>query len=185
VELTQPIYHVEPTVDVAPAGVVAAAVTNDGQTYHEDPEQRFCLCRQRAEPDRDWIMCDGCTEWYHLECVGLAGPEEADALPSWLCPSCRGAPGGDPAPPRGAEGLGPWLFRQLLGPHQGQNPLAALDEEGHAPSLALVEALYGRWAAAPRPSVRFLHHTGLGRPSFRGRVVGGDFPPDCVERAMD
>jgi hypothetical protein len=46
----------------------------------------FCLCRA---PASDAMMkCDRCTEWFHVECVGL-NKHEAEAMSEWCCFECN------------------------------------------------------------------------------------------------
>jgi hypothetical protein len=58
---------------------------------HKIPRQR-CFCRRKS--DHNMVLCDGCDEWYHLDCVGM-NREEANAAQDWMCGYCRSAPDGD------------------------------------------------------------------------------------------
>ncbi|CAD8196038.1 unnamed protein product [Paramecium pentaurelia] len=49
--------------------------------------QKFCLCRQPLNPDRKYIQCDSCKEWYHLECVGIL--EEKIGNNNYFCQICQ------------------------------------------------------------------------------------------------
>ncbi|CAD8195693.1 unnamed protein product [Paramecium pentaurelia] len=48
--------------------------------------QKFCLCQQPVNPDRKYIQCDSCHQWYHLECVGLKEEELNDS--EFFCKLC-------------------------------------------------------------------------------------------------
>lgn len=47
---------------------------------------RFCICKSRAVPERRWIGCCQCLEWYHPECLGIT----YQTPPQWVCPACQG-----------------------------------------------------------------------------------------------
>lgn len=34
------------------------------------PEVVYCVCRQADDPNRAFIECEDCQEWFHPECVG-------------------------------------------------------------------------------------------------------------------
>ncbi|CAD8171880.1 unnamed protein product [Paramecium octaurelia] len=36
-----------------------------------DAIQQYCFCFQPVNPDRQYIQCDSCKNWYHFECVGI------------------------------------------------------------------------------------------------------------------
>ncbi|CAD8096734.1 unnamed protein product [Paramecium sonneborni] len=36
-----------------------------------DALQQICFCIQPVNPDRQYIQCDQCKNWYHFECVGI------------------------------------------------------------------------------------------------------------------
>ncbi|CAD8054757.1 unnamed protein product [Paramecium primaurelia] len=41
------------------------------QFCNMDSVQQFCFCSQPVNPDRQYIQCDSCKNWYHFECVGI------------------------------------------------------------------------------------------------------------------
>ena len=49
-------------------------------------QDRFCTCKSKADPDREWIACVQCLEWYHPECLGIT----YTTPPRWVCPACQG-----------------------------------------------------------------------------------------------
>ncbi|CAD8212580.1 unnamed protein product [Paramecium octaurelia] len=48
--------------------------------------QKFCSCQQPVNPDRKYVQCDSCHQWYHLECVGLQEGELNDS--EFFCKLC-------------------------------------------------------------------------------------------------
>jgi PHD-finger len=60
------------------------------QTLNPPYEQweRTCICRKAANPDIPVIQCDLCSEWLHLECMGLSF-EAANIAESFKCPNCQ------------------------------------------------------------------------------------------------
>ena len=60
----------------------------------DDPNRLYCLCKQRYNPKRLWIGCDGdCDEsWFHYTCVGLKSKkaqQDAAAQDPWFCAQCQ------------------------------------------------------------------------------------------------
>lgn len=49
-------------------------------------QDRFCICKSKADPGRRWIGCCHCLEWYHPECLGIT----YTTPPQWVCPACQG-----------------------------------------------------------------------------------------------
>jgi len=55
-----------------------------------DSNPVFCICRKPADDSEEtqhWIACDYCSEWMHLNCIGLT-PEKQDLLDYYFCPNC-------------------------------------------------------------------------------------------------
>ncbi|CAK63928.1 unnamed protein product (macronuclear) [Paramecium tetraurelia] len=52
-----------------------------------DKLQKFCLCHQPLNPDRKYIQCDSCKEWYHFECVGIR--QEKMGSGHYFCSICK------------------------------------------------------------------------------------------------
>mmetsp|Transcript_8435 Transcript_8435/g.26144 ORF Transcript_8435/g.26144 Transcript_8435/m.26144 type:complete len:376 (+) Transcript_8435:169-1296(+) len=53
-------------------------------------QETLCICRQdprTAKSERFWIYCDGCSNWFHGECVRVT-PEMASNLKQFYCPNC-------------------------------------------------------------------------------------------------
>ena len=50
----------------------------------------FCICRQ-AEGSRPMVMCDGCSEWFHFDCLGI-DPDSIKDVDQFFCVSCRPKP---------------------------------------------------------------------------------------------
>ena len=48
-----------------------AALSPGDAHYVENENELFCVCQQPYNVDTAMISCDGCSEWYHLRCVGL------------------------------------------------------------------------------------------------------------------
>eukprot|EP01088_Endostelium_zonatum_P002690 TRINITY_DN1338_c0_g1_i1.p1 TRINITY_DN1338_c0_g1~~TRINITY_DN1338_c0_g1_i1.p1 ORF type:complete len:568 (+),score=92.26 TRINITY_DN1338_c0_g1_i1:120-1823(+) len=47
----------------------------------------YCNCQKPYEIGSVMIACEGCSEWYHLDCVGLQ-KSDLDTLAQWSCPRC-------------------------------------------------------------------------------------------------
>lgn len=54
---------------------------------HQVPRKR-CFCRRKT--DNKMVLCEGCDEWYHLDCVGL-DEAEAQGADDWQCGYCQSA----------------------------------------------------------------------------------------------
>ena len=59
--------------------------------------EKFCLCREPSDPDRDYVGCDGQEDcsyggWFHYECVDYmySQADMESGLPFW-CDSCKSA----------------------------------------------------------------------------------------------
>lgn len=61
------------------------------QFRHMRPIQR-CFCGKI--PNNKMVLCDGCDEWYHFDCVGLT-VQQAQAEQNWRCGYCRSSVGTD------------------------------------------------------------------------------------------
>lgn len=48
-----------------------APLSPGDEHYVENESELFCVCQQPYNVDTAMISCDGCSEWYHLRCVGL------------------------------------------------------------------------------------------------------------------
>ena len=48
--------------------VIAAQAAEAEQP--QEPEVVYCVCRQADDPNRAFIECEECQEWFHPECVG-------------------------------------------------------------------------------------------------------------------
>lgn len=59
--------------------------------YHREKRRR-CFCKVKAE--KEMVFCGGCSQWYHLGCVGLS-EEQARAAVGWRCGYCISVPKGD------------------------------------------------------------------------------------------
>ena len=50
--------------------------------------QRLCVCQTIENPDFNYILCEGCKNWFHYHCVGIS-PNSNDLTTSFFCKSCR------------------------------------------------------------------------------------------------
>ena len=46
----------------------------------------MCICRKPSDPNRRWIGCSQCLEWFHPECLQITHTPP----PQWTCPACQG-----------------------------------------------------------------------------------------------
>lgn len=46
-----------------------------------------CVCGDNSEDDRAMVGCDGCSFWFHQECVGIRSEDQLGA--TWYCQDCR------------------------------------------------------------------------------------------------
>lgn len=51
-----------------------------------------CFCGRQS--DQKMLLCDGCDEWYHFDCIGVS-EQEARELEGWPCGYCRAPVDGD------------------------------------------------------------------------------------------
>ncbi len=54
--------------------------------------RRRCFCN--VLQNQKMLLCEGCDEWYHLDCIGVS-EEAAQELPDWRCGYCRTNPDKD------------------------------------------------------------------------------------------
>lgn len=47
--------------------------------------QVYCVCRRPYNESEPMIGCDGCDDWFHHDCVGIAPDEDPD---EYYCPNC-------------------------------------------------------------------------------------------------
>ncbi|KAJ3262985.1 hypothetical protein HK104_006712, partial [Borealophlyctis nickersoniae] len=81
----------DPPVSANTALVVDTGTTKSRTTRARSPEEElYCLCRTPYEEDRTMIQCDKCDQWFHLDCVGMAGMEGiVQDIKTWACPVCK------------------------------------------------------------------------------------------------
>lgn len=48
----------------------------------------YCICQTPSDPTRSYVWCDGCSNWYHYECVGYTADDAATNHPFW-CQPCK------------------------------------------------------------------------------------------------
>jgi hypothetical protein len=51
---------------------------------------RSCICLKPLNPDKPYIFCDACKEWYHMECMRIT-QQEADVQDEYTCLKCQKA----------------------------------------------------------------------------------------------
>ncbi|KAF9900377.1 hypothetical protein EC991_007433 [Linnemannia zychae] len=58
----------------------------------EEPAARgeglYCICRTVYDPSRFMIACDGCDDWFHGDCVGVA-EKDSDMVDKYYCKRCE------------------------------------------------------------------------------------------------
>lgn len=47
----------------------------------------YCVCRQPYDASRFMVGCDSCSNWFHVDCVGLT-EVQAKKVDQYLCPNC-------------------------------------------------------------------------------------------------
>ena len=47
----------------------------------------FCICHKKTDPNRRWLGCCQCLEWYHPECLQITYMTP----PQWTCSACQGS----------------------------------------------------------------------------------------------
>lgn len=117
--------------------------------FERDRQSCFCGCKSNNK----MVLCDGCHEWFHLDCVGITGDaaEEDDA---WRCGYCLAAPDGagnriwtlnipqgkrkrkkvagprnDAKTPK-ALGIDPFVNKEIVGPSEWADFVALAKEGG-------------------------------------------------------
>ncbi|KAF9085247.1 hypothetical protein BGX23_009826, partial [Mortierella sp. AD031] len=51
-------------------------------------EGLYCICRTVYDPSRFMIACDGCDDWFHGDCVGVA-EKDSDMVDKYFCKRCE------------------------------------------------------------------------------------------------
>ncbi|KNE60903.1 hypothetical protein AMAG_06663 [Allomyces macrogynus ATCC 38327] len=71
--------------------MAAGKVTVPGRRKTEDEEEEretlYCICRTPYDDNQFYIGCDGCTDWFHLSCVGMPH-DKSDDVDLFFCPQC-------------------------------------------------------------------------------------------------
>ena len=62
-------------------------VKANGSKLNEPQTSRYCVCRSGDEGEKQMIACDGCNEWFHLECINLT-KETAGKISHFICSAC-------------------------------------------------------------------------------------------------
>ena len=86
-QLMLPKQEAEPVFDenVAEGDKYLAAAEVD--EYGVPKMELYCMCQQAWNPNRFMVACDGCDEWYHDTCLGMA-QEELEKLDRFMCMWC-------------------------------------------------------------------------------------------------
>ena len=64
--------------------------SSDSRSMEPNRNELHCTCRQPYDPNKFYVACDSCSNWFHGECVGV-DPVTARTLPGWTCSACKGA----------------------------------------------------------------------------------------------
>ncbi|TPX44179.1 hypothetical protein SeLEV6574_g04654 [Synchytrium endobioticum] len=59
-----------------------------GEEDSENPDATYCVCKSKYDEERPMVQCDGCHDWFHLDCIGLS-TAQADQMERYLCPICN------------------------------------------------------------------------------------------------
>lgn len=54
----------------------------------EKASKLYCLCRTAYNAEEDYLGCERCDNWFHLECVGEVSVADWEGR-DYLCPTCR------------------------------------------------------------------------------------------------
>lgn len=55
----------------------------------EKGDDLYCICRAPYDPTRFMIACDGCDDWFHGDCVGVA-EKDSELVDKYYCKRCEG-----------------------------------------------------------------------------------------------
>ena len=55
----------------------------------DEDSNLYCICRTLYDPSRFMIECDGCDDWFHGDCVGVA-EKDSEMVDKYYCKSCEG-----------------------------------------------------------------------------------------------
>ncbi|KAG0051361.1 JmjC domain-containing histone demethylation protein 1 [Gryganskiella cystojenkinii] len=56
---------------------------------NQESEGLYCICRTPYDKSRFMIACDGCDDWFHGDCVGVA-EKDSDMVDKYYCKRCEG-----------------------------------------------------------------------------------------------
>ena len=56
--------------------IVGARPGSSGSLLIYNDEPRYCIYRDNDQAGANYICCDGCSEWYHYECLRIPVPED-------------------------------------------------------------------------------------------------------------
>ena len=69
--------------------LLASQNANHGVRCRNDESKIDCTCKQYIS-GAVWIMCEICSQWYHVDCVRLKGMTQAmvEIIQDYTCPFC-------------------------------------------------------------------------------------------------
>ena len=65
--------------------IALGAVSEEEEEEEEECEANPCTITETELKTVEWVQCDGCARWYHLNCLGLQLKTIND---SWYCSMC-------------------------------------------------------------------------------------------------
>ncbi|KAK2711375.1 hypothetical protein QYM36_012529 [Artemia franciscana] len=54
----------------------------------ESTEKSYCVCKQPYDPNRFYVGCDACNNWFHGECVGIT-KKMSKKMTEFICEGCK------------------------------------------------------------------------------------------------
>ncbi|KAF9397946.1 hypothetical protein BGX21_008338 [Mortierella sp. AD011] len=69
-------------------GLSSQSRLGTGQSQADEDGKLYCICKTLYDKSRFMIACDGCDDWFHGDCVGVA-EKDSDMVDKYYCKRCE------------------------------------------------------------------------------------------------